>query len=149
MKWIAVRALNWWPLILGPQNSLSSSLGIQSLLSKVKKTYTCVYLSARVIRLRSGARRAKSRSWQRECSHQPPHRHMGCFQWGQSSHYFPPGKFRSARERKSKCFHQHSLCLSSRWPRRTEAQYYSAFPCLWFCGCVYLITHVIPFTRLD
>ena len=73
LKCMQIRALNWWPLILEPQNSLSFTLGIQSVLLKVRKTYTCVHLSARMISLRSGPGEQKAGVDKRHAATSLPH----------------------------------------------------------------------------
>lgn len=147
LKCMQIRGLNWWPLILEPQNSLSFTVGIQSVLRNVRKTYTCVHLSARMISLRSGRGEQKAGADKGHAAASWPR--GGCSQWGQSSHYFPPGKFWSAWEQNPQIPTSAQSMLKLLLALRMEAQYYRVLPRLWFCGCFCLIAHVIPFPSLD
>ena len=111
LKCMQIRGLNWWPLILEPQNSLSFTLGIQSVLRNVRQTYTCVHLSARMISLRSGPGEQKAGA---DGGHAATSLPLG----GVSSEdkaaiIFLLGSSGQTENKTPKYLHQHSLCLSS------------------------------------
>lgn len=111
LKCMQIRGLNWWPLILEPQNSLSFTLGIQSVLRNVRKTYTCAHLSARMISLRSGPGEQKAGADRGRAAASWPR--GGAPSEDKAAIIFLLGSSGQPENKTPKYLHQHSLCLSS------------------------------------